>query len=165
MPPNRVCSYSVVFSLEILVEISSVLLWVFEIQYISDPMEAILRIRRDSQLSLPGRTVSAGTLEVRGAVSAFVKIRNVRIAAEKSVVRDSAEVNSAQNTGEVKDSSGTCTKKVLGLCKRDDILLNIAEVPHKSDSSSETDVCQKRSEGALPSRGKPRGPGWARRAP
>ena len=120
-------------------------------------------------MSHPGQTVSAGTLEVRGAVSAFVKICNVRISAEKSAVRDSAEVNSAQNTGEVKDSSGTCTKNVLGLCRRDDCLLNIAEVPHKTESSSETDVRQKRSEGALPSRGKPQrgpgGPGVPRKGP
>ena len=133
----------------------SVWLWVFEILFISDPMDTILKIRRNSQL-----TVSTGTLKVQSVVSTFVKIRNVCLAAEKSVVRDRAEVNSVQNTGEVKDSSGTFSKKVLGLCKRDDCLLNIAEVPHKSESSSETDVRQKRSEGTPPSRGKPlQGPG------
>ena len=119
-------------------------------------METILKIRRNSQ-----PTVSVGTLKIRSVDSAFVKICNMRLAAEKSVVRCSAKVISVQNTAEVKDSSGTFCKKVLDLCKKDDCLLNVAEVIHESESPR-----QKRSEGTPPSRGKPlQGPGGGQACP
>ena len=114
-----------------------------------------MKIKRGSQPTVP-----VGTFKVQSVVSAFVTICSMRLTAEKGVVRSNAKVVSVQKKAEVKDSSGSFNKKVLKLCKKDDCLLNVAEVVHEFGSSSETNVRQKRSEGTPPSRGKPpQGPG------